>query len=68
MDELPRRLTAAGLSAAVSQVPDARITSGDDAWLAQLESLPQLESAARRADRQRYSHRRGPAQLEFRRR
>lgn len=40
LGELPRRLAALGVSATVSQVPDARITSDDGAWLARLESLP----------------------------
>jgi len=38
--ELPRRLVALALPLAVDQVPDARITSDDEAWLAQIDSLP----------------------------
>ncbi len=49
LDELPRRLAALALPLAVDQVPDARITSDDDAWLAQLDSLPAALEAARAA-------------------
>lgn len=38
--ELPRRLAALRLPAAVTQVPDARITSDEDAWLARLTPKP----------------------------
>ncbi|WP_428422499.1 caspase family protein [Methylibium sp.] len=38
--ELPQRLARQGVPATVSQVPDARITSGDEAWLASVEDLP----------------------------
>lgn len=40
LSELPKRLAALQLSADVIQVPDARITSDDDAWLASLEPMP----------------------------
>jgi hypothetical protein len=42
LDELPRRLAALDLPAIVGQVPDARITSGDEAWLAEFDSPPPL--------------------------
>lgn len=37
--EVSRRIAAAGLQATVNQVPDARITSEDEAWLARLPPL-----------------------------
>lgn len=40
--EMTRRIAAAGLQAAVNQVPDARITSDDDAWLARLPAAETL--------------------------
>lgn len=38
-DELPKRLATLGLHAEVSQLPDARITSDDDAWLVRFGQL-----------------------------
>lgn len=49
--EMTRRIVAAGLQATVNQVPDARITSDDAAWLARLPSLGSPRAA--RSTRQR---------------
>lgn len=38
--QLPLRIKSLGFAPTVSQIPDARITSGDDAWLARLNTLP----------------------------
>lgn len=38
-DELPKRLAELRLSTEVSQIPDARITSDDDAWLVRFGQL-----------------------------
>lgn len=40
--EMTRRIAAAGLQATVNQLPDARITSDDDAWLARLPPVETL--------------------------
>ena len=42
--ELPRRLAGLGVPSTVSQEPDARITSDDDAWLAGFDEDPVLRS------------------------
>jgi hypothetical protein len=46
LSELPRRVSALGLAAQVSQTPDARITSDDGAWLSSLSSLSSLSQVA----------------------
>ena len=45
--ELPRRLAGLGVPATVSQVPDARITSDDDAWLASFRQPAATPGVAR---------------------
>ena len=47
VQELPQRLAGLGVPATVSQVPDARITSDDDAWLASFKELVAQPGSAR---------------------
>jgi hypothetical protein len=48
--ELSRALTRLKLAATIGQVPDARITSDDDAWLAQVAVAPPVERLHRGGD------------------